>query len=549
MLFFLFPHQAFAVEYEITNVTIEAYLQEDGSVVVTEQHTYEFDGDFNGITREIIPKQGAKINDFQAIEGDRSLKIEREDDLYKIHRKGADESITVTLQYVIENGLEVYPDVVQFYWPFFDSRNESSYGNVTIVVHPPNVTDDVIAFGYDEAFQKERIQSNGIVTYHFGYVSSGKNGDIRVAYDAELFPNVSQTSDQLMKSKILEDQHKLIQQAEQHAQTKENFSIIASILIPAFTLFYLFLMVFTWRKAHKIHAEVDRKMAFLLPKQIMSIPATIYFSNNKYLPPQVMAAALLDLVRQGYARKISNKTFQLTNQKGANRHENILMEWLFHKIGNHGEFSFEDLTSFTKNKKNHDKYNSFVSKWKEAVKREVSENNVYEDRATYRTAVGLSSLLIAPFIFIFPAYDLFAWMFAAIALFITVIIYAIAYQPFTVKGAQMSYEWSEFKRNFAAVTQNEWQQWSEDDRIRAYIFGLGINQKTLKEKNEELIEAFQSPLKFSGNYSSTDVYSLYYVGPTASSNFSSANQSTSSSSGGSSSGGGAGGGGGGSGAF
>ena len=550
MIFFFFPHQAFAVEYDITDVKIDANLQEDGKVEVIEQHTYKFDGEFNGITREIVPKKGATISDFQAMEGNQSLTIKRDDSLYKVHRKGADETITITLQYTIENGLEVYLDVAQFYWPFFDDRNESSYENLTVNIHPPSMTDDTIAFGYDEAFQKEQIHSNGIVTFSFGFVPSGENGDIRVAYDAALFPAAQQTSNQQMKPDILHDQQVLIQTAEDWAKTRDHFSMIASILIPTFTLIYLFLMLLTWRKARKTRSEVDHRSVSLLPRQCMSLPATIYVSNNKYLPPEAMAAALLDLVRQGYVRKISDERFQLTDQKGAQRHEAILMEWLFHKIGGDGEFSFDDLEAFTKNGKNHDQYNLFVSKWKGAVKLEVSEHNLYENKANYRMAVGLSSLLIAPFIFIFPAYHLFAWMFAAIVLFITVIIYAIVYQPMTVKGAQLMFDWNHFKEHFNDVTQAEWQQWSEDDRMRAYIFGLGINQKTLRKKNEELIEAFQSPLKFRGNYSTSDVYSLHYVGSMASSNFHSANQSTtSSSSSSSSSGGGAGGGGGGSGAF
>ncbi|MDM5330092.1 DUF2207 domain-containing protein [Neobacillus sp. CF12] len=130
ILFFLFPTLGFAVEFSITNVKIDAFLLKDGNVEVKESHTYQFDGEFNGISREIIPKESAAISQFTATENGKSLKVEQEDDLYKIHRKGEDETITVILHYTIENGLEVYQDVAQFYWPFFDDRNESSYENL-----------------------------------------------------------------------------------------------------------------------------------------------------------------------------------------------------------------------------------------------------------------------------------------------------------------------------------------------------------------------------------------------------------------------------------
>ncbi len=38
----LLPQHVFAVDFSIENTEINAYLQENGDVQVTEQHTYEF---------------------------------------------------------------------------------------------------------------------------------------------------------------------------------------------------------------------------------------------------------------------------------------------------------------------------------------------------------------------------------------------------------------------------------------------------------------------------------------------------------------------------
>jgi uncharacterized membrane protein len=122
-LLFIFPLQSLAVEFSITQVKIDAFLRDNGNVEVEETHTYEFDGEFGGITREVVPKKGASISQFTATENGKNLRIEKEDSLYKIHRKGEDETITVKLHYTIENGLEIYQDAAQFYWPFFDDRN------------------------------------------------------------------------------------------------------------------------------------------------------------------------------------------------------------------------------------------------------------------------------------------------------------------------------------------------------------------------------------------------------------------------------------------
>ena len=446
-LLFIFPLQSLAVEYSITNVKMDAYLQDNGDVKVEETHTYEFDGDFNGITREVIPKEGAAISQFTATENGQPLKIEKEDDLYKVHRKGADETITVMLHYTIENGMEVYQDVAQFYWPFFDDRNESAYENLTITIHPPKPTDDVIAFGYDAANNTETIEENGSILFQLGYVPDGTNGDIRVAYPVSLFPAAPKTAVKPMKAEILKAKQELIDQAEADAATRDTLSTISTIGIPAFIFFLLLFMGRDWLTARAQTNEFLREGSKFdsVPKQIMSLPATIFFTNKGYLPPQAMAAGLLDLVRQGYVKKASTDSFQLINAKSPIKHETVLMKWLFNKIGSKNTFSFDDLTAFSKNKLNHDSYRLFQAEWLQAVKQEVVDRSLYENKKVYRLLVGFSSVLLLPFLFLFPIYDLLVPFIAAFLLFFTVIIYAIAYRPKTWEGARITYDWKQFR--------------------------------------------------------------------------------------------------------
>jgi uncharacterized membrane protein len=548
-LLFVFPHQGLAVEFSITHVKTDAYLQNNGNVKVEETHTYEFDGEFNGITREVVPKKGASISQFKATENGKYLRIEKEDDLYKIHRKGEDETITVTLYYTIENGVEVYQDVAQFYWPFFDDRNESSYEKLSITIHPPAPTDDVIAFGYDEAFSTESIQKDGSIAYKLGYVPSNSNGDIRVSYPASLFPNATATADKPMKEDILKAEQELIEQAASDAKTKETLSTISTVGIPAFTIIFLLLLLRDWMSARSRRNDLMREgtQFHSVPKLIMSLPATIFFTNNHYLQPQAMAAGLLDLVRQGYVTKLDDDKFQRVRSKSPLKHENVLMEWLFDKIGSQHTFSFDDLTSYTKNKKNHTNFHLFQSQWRDAIKQEVDSYLLYEKK-TYRLLIGFSSVLLLPFLFLFPIYDLLGSFFAALLLFFMVILYACVYRPKTWEGAQIGYEWKQFKARFKETPQAEWEKWSDDERMRAYIYGLGISSKEINRKYDDLIEAL-TPSSYDDGDTAV-FYSIIYIGPDTSSSFRSAYQSTSSSSGGSSSdGGGTGGGGGGSGAF
>ncbi|MGG3662804.1 DUF2207 domain-containing protein [Bacillus gobiensis] len=563
----LFPVLTFAIDYSITNTQIQADLQKNGDVNVKETHTYKFDDDFNGITRELIAKKGTEISNFKAYENGKPLKTEKDENTYKIHRAGSYETISVDLHYSIKNGVSVYSDAAELYWSFFDNNNESTYENLTVTVHPPEkTTEDVIAFGYDEAFNKEAIQPNGSVKFSFGDVPDGTNGGIRVAYDNKLFSAASNMSNKPMKEKILAAEQEGIDQAAEDARMKEQLSTIGEVLIPAFGLVILAILLYSWKRSRDLKLMLEKEEAATsnkIPEEIMSIPATISYTNKGAFSSDTVAAGLMDLLRKGYIENISDDQFRIITRKGALRHEEILMEWLFDKIGKNGTFSLDDLARYTKQKKNHNKYLSNQTKWQYAVKNEIKDQAFYEKNTIYRSTVGLSSLILLPFLFLFPLYDLFSLFFLSLPIFLFLIGYAIFYRPKSEKGAATFYKWNRFKNNFPYLSENEWSTWTEDERLRSFIYGMGIKNNSLYKKHEELENAFQrssnraSSNDFQPSFYSIDITTLMILTASISPSFHSAGLAASSTAASSSNtgggfsggGGGVGGGGGGSGAF
>ena len=558
LVFFLLPTQVFAVDYSITNVQIDAKLQSDGDVFVQETHTYAFKGEFGGIIREIIPKQGTDIGQLEAFEGNNQLKIETDKFEHRIHRLGKDETIVVVLSYVIKNGVDVYPDVAEFYWPFFDRSNESTYKNLVVTVIPPEPTKNVIAFGYDEAYETEVVQQDGSVKYQFGTVPRKSNGDIRVAYEASLFTEATLTSTKPMRDEIVAAKQQLLDNAVAFEEARAYLASIAYFLLPIFGFTLLFLIVRSWVQARTKREAIKREFdqTRIVPEQTLSVPTTIFYSYYQQLTPELIAATLLDLVRKGHVKTLDDHRFQLVNRAGLVDHETIFIEWLFDEMGNDGEFSFDDLTMYMKKKKNHEKYQSYHTKISQALRNEIKEAVLYKKSGKYRWMVALSSLILLPFLVLFIAYDLIGAFLPTLFLFFTTIIYAIAYHPKTWVGAKITYEWRLFRQQFKNIPTNTWQSLTEDEKMRAFIFSLGINEKSLQKKNETLIKAFKSPAIGTGknaSYAYSIDPSLLLIAAAVSTNFKRANTTTSASESGSSStsggGGGVGGGGGGSGAF
>lgn len=557
-MFFFLPKAGLAVDYSITSVSIDAFLLENGNVNVEEIHTYSFDGDFNGITREIIPKEGTKIKEFKATENGKSLKIEKDEALYKIHRKGANETITIAITYTITNGVNVYADVAEFYWPFFDDRNESTYEKMMITIHPPAATDDVIAFGYDQAFEREVIQQEGPVLFQLGEVPDGENGDIRVAYPASLFPSANVTADKAMKGEILKAQTELYEEAAARAKMQESLHSASLYVVIASLLFLVLFVLISGLRARGKKIDVERKMqqAFFIPKETLSLPAMIYFTKG-HIPTEAISAALLDLVRKGFVTK-TEESFQLVKVKPANQHEEILMNFLFYEVGSHGEFQFEDLQKYTKNKLNHGKYQTKMQEWQKAVQMEVKTQPLYEKRGKLRWTFAILGILQLAYSFLTLGYELFGWFFAFILLSGVYIVLAITYRPKTWNGLMIKHEWQRMKEHLPKISMKTWENLSGDEQMRSYIYGVGINDKKIIETNQKFIQAFKRPnTSLNSNYDvdpyGANIHSLLLIGPLASSNFHSAHkttsESTTSSSSSMSSGGGVGGGGGGSGAF
>lgn len=546
MIVVLFPTSALAVDFTISKVKINAYLQSNGNVEVVEQHTYEFDSKFNGITRELIPKKGSTITEFEAFENSKPLKVELKEDEYRVHRKGKNETIVVELRYEIVNGIEKYEDGAQFYWPFFDQRNEADYGDMTIAVHPPLETADVLFLGYDAAYEKGELESGGIITFKMGDVSSGENGDIRVVYDAGLFPNVEAQSG-LIRDEIIAERNQLAEDIVVFTLNQEktrNYGIggMAAVVVLLLGIFGTMLKRRRQDKLEVLHEWTADK--FTVPAEKMSMPATVHYTNGRSMAPEVMAAGLLDLVRKGYVKQHSDDEFEVIDRDVEHTHESELIGLLFDSIGDGVHFELENLETYTKNKKNHGLYNAAVLKWRRGIMEEVKEQSLDGKSGGIRLLLIIISLSLVVGAILFGRYALYFFMVNAIILSLSTMIFAIFYKPRNLQGHHLVEEWRHFRKVFSELSVDEWQQLSTDDKFRAYTYAVGIGDKDFAKNFTEFASAGRRTLSEGPDF--------YYTNPALmTSSFTSANTNATpvSSGSGSSSSGGTGGGGGGSGAF
>lgn len=483
VLVLLLPTQAFAVDFEITEVRIDAQLNEDGTADVTEQFTYEFDDDFNGITRSLIPKQGTSIENFSASENGTALKVEMEDGLYKVYRSGEDgDTVEIELTYQIVAAVEKFEDGAQFYWPFFDESNESEYGDMTISVIPPAPSDNAEAVGYGEAYGTEMIMNDGTVIFELGQVPAGENADIRAIFEPELFPALT-AQDGTVRDELAEDREEMENEAAlfaQNQQTAKNFGIPAIAIAGALLLAGILL---AWFRAFQRKQKIRKiPYEFFVPKESMSIPALLYFTNSSSLSPNAISAAIMDLMRKGIIRQLSEDHFELLNRTTDHAHEDALIGLLFDEIGDGREFTLEQVEAFTEQKANHATYNDALAEWNKGISDEVKAQGLFEKQPALRLTAGILSALFIGLAVYTAIYELFPWMAASIFLALFALGFAIGYSPITYDGHVLRHNWRRLKAAMEQLPSEQWNSLTKDEKQRAYAYLLGSDPEIAERK-------------------------------------------------------------------
>lgn len=474
IFFMLIPMTAFAVDYSITNVDIDVHLEEDGQANVVEQHTYQFDSKFNGITRYLIPKEKTSITNVEGYENGTPLKVEKDQWDYKFHRKGKKETVPFEISYTIVNAVEKYEDGAQFYWPFFDDRNESTYENMTITVHPPGEAEDVDYFGYDTAFNTGSLKDDGVVQFQLGHVPSGKNGDIRVIYEPSLFPTAKAKSGTIRPS-FQQDVEEVKREREIFLAKQSRWKTLGlTIGVGALALFVSvisMLIIEAKRKKHYVQSLIGEA---IVPKNRLSMPATIYFTNGQGMDAHLMSASLLDLMRKGFIEQVEDGVFELRSMTDANAHEAVLIELLFRNMGDGKRYEVAQAEAYVKERENRKQYTELLGQWEQKIAEEVKDAKLSEKKGSLRTTLIIAVLALIPVIVMLARYEIYAFMTLCIGAAVGLLVIAVGYYPVNAEGILIKEEWKQFRRQFKMMDHNAWQDLSANDKYRAYIYSIGV---------------------------------------------------------------------------
>ena len=229
-LFFLISIVSFAANYRIEKLDIEANLQKDGSMVVSEAVTYDID-EINGVYFDIDAKGFGELEDLQVFEDDPNTSSFKEvdtsnyevsvsDELYriKLYSKNHNNRRTFKFVYKLPEAITVYDDVAQFNRKMVGQEWQQGINYITAkVIIPVSSSYDnsnILVFGHGPLTGEVDKEGNTVI-YKLNNYYPGDFLEAHILMEPEIFSeyNKSKIVHKDMKQKLLDMEAKLADEA------------------------------------------------------------------------------------------------------------------------------------------------------------------------------------------------------------------------------------------------------------------------------------------------------------------------------------------------
>ncbi len=577
LLLILIPIKVYAADVKITDFLIDAYIKENGDMEVNE--LIGVDGTFNWYERDLEYKNynltgsdfsnnylynATDITDFQVTafpinnisfdsfnnftdsfnlvnfalngESNKYTKVNISNGYrYRIYYYTNNRKVAFYLKYTIKDVAVLHNDIAEVYWTFVPSGFEVDLENIQIKLHLPNIDDssNFKIWAHGNLTGNITKEDNKTIYANINEVLKGESVDIRTTFDKNLLNNseVEKQSYVDALEGILEVEEERANEANQLRKKLKKQYNIAKYGSISLTLGIILLGIYFYYKYGKspksdYYSKYNREFIDEYNVEVID-----YLMNRK-ISPNAMSASIMNLiykknikVEQILDNKDKEYKFILDNSDNINECEDLLIKFLFDKVGKTDEdgvksFTTKQLKNYAKGTKTCTTFVNSYTDWKNEVLKVSKEEKFYEKTGkpiiiavlvflvtfffwTYATAVGADYFLIS--------------LLSPLA--IGFLIFTCFLHKKTQRGADHYTRWKAFKNfldDFGAFELKELPEIVLWERYLVYATVFGLAKKVEKAMNVKIkeVEAF--------NY---DYYpSFYYInlGDTISSSISNA---------------------------
>ncbi|MGI6755981.1 MAG: DUF2207 domain-containing protein [Atopobiaceae bacterium] len=273
---------AWARDYEIDEVNIDATVAQDGTLSVFETRTFDFSGSFSGVYWE-IPEgsyQGNTIDvDIASVgimqDGERHPFTESDSDQdgtysitgdgsiakVKLYSSQEDSKVTFYVEYTATNITQRWADTGELYWKFVSDGWDVPSQNVTCTIHLPvpqgeSVTggQNVRAWGHGNLEGNVSFAGNDVV-FTVPNVETYEFAEARIVFPAEWLSSMSPSSESRLDI-ILSEEQAAAQEAENLRMKYRRIQYVTRGIDAALVIATLAYGIFAFRRYKKRHKPV-----------------------------------------------------------------------------------------------------------------------------------------------------------------------------------------------------------------------------------------------------------------------------------------------------
>ena len=320
-LFFLISIVSFAASFRIEKLDIEANLQKDGSMVVSEAVTYDID-EINGVYFDIDAKGFGELQYIQVFEDDSTggfkevdssnYEVSVSDELYriKLYSKNHNNRRTFKFVYKLPEAITVYDDVAQFNRKMVGKEWQQGINYITAkVIIPVSASYDnsnILVFGHGPLTGEVDKEGNTVV-YRLNNYYPGDFLEAHILMEPEIFSEFDKSKiiHKNMKQELLDMEARLADEANQERDNalkreeaykklneKANLVFGAEASIWAVLMYYIHMVLKRKNKSKNNDVKYLRE----LPDD--SSPALVGGVMTKSVNDNEILATIVDLIRK-----------------------------------------------------------------------------------------------------------------------------------------------------------------------------------------------------------------------------------------------------------
>jgi uncharacterized membrane protein len=458
---------------------VSARIQPDGDLVVREERTLTFEGDFSYVYWEYLTEgsQGIVIRRAGGPEGP----YERTGDsfgqtpgTYLVTDMGdrvrvelrfalADTAATFWVEYVAEGAAVRWADTAELYWAFVGDEAQIESDDVRIDVAPPAGVerDEVRAWAHGPLWGEVAILADATTRLTVSPLPAATFVEARIVFPAEALPR-AEPRDEARLPAILAEEQELADQANRDRWIARVKVVLWGVLGIGLPLAALILVVWLWlRYGREPRTAFQAQYLRDFPDPRLPPALVSYIWEMGGVDQKAAMATLLDLVDrgavaiervvtedEGLLRDKRTVDYRLTRRQAPQQleaQERRLLDFLFDDIAGADSFLMGELKDAAKKKRA--AWTSGYAGWKQEVEQEAERRHFLDagaDRlAFWAAAAGFAAAVAAGAAGIFAQYF---WFFAGIPVGIGVVLAARVIKRRSQEAAELHAQYAAIRR-------------------------------------------------------------------------------------------------------